>query len=38
MVLLPEQYNLWLDGGQSALNLVGVHPSAEAFEVTSASG
>lgn len=33
MVLLAEQYDAWLDGGQSALELVGVHPNADVFEV-----
>ena len=33
MVLLPEQYEAWLSGGDEALKLVGVHPVADAFEV-----
>ena len=33
MVLLPEQYAGWLDGGRAALDLVGVHPDADAFRV-----
>ena len=33
MVLLPEQYEAWLDGGEAALALVGVHPYASAFQV-----
>ena len=33
MVLLPEQYGAWLDGGADALALVGTHPDAQAFEV-----
>ncbi len=33
MVLLPEQYDGWLDGGSAALDLVRVHPDANAFEV-----
>ena len=33
MVLEPEQYGPWLDGGEAALRLVGVHPDADAFEV-----
>ena len=36
MVLLPEQYDAWLDGGQSALELVCIHPDADAFEVKPA--
>jgi putative SOS response-associated peptidase YedK len=34
MVLLPSQYDAWLDGGESALRLVGTHPDVGAFEVT----
>ncbi len=34
MVLLPEQYAAWLEGGAAALELVGVHPDAGAFAVT----
>ena len=37
MVLLPEQYDAWLDGGRSALELVGVHPDADAFSVKPVS-
>lgn len=33
MVLLPSQYEAWLDGGNDARSLVGTHPDAEAFEV-----
>ena len=33
MVLLPDQYSDWLDGGSAALALAGSHPNAEAFEV-----
>lgn len=33
MVLLPSQYDDWLDGGEAALRLVGRHPDAAAFEV-----
>ncbi len=33
MVLLPSQYDAWLDGGPSALALVGTHPDADAFVV-----
>jgi putative SOS response-associated peptidase YedK len=33
MVLLPSQYDAWLDGGEAALGLVGTHPDVEAFEV-----
>lgn len=33
MVLLPDQYEAWLGGGESALRLVGVHPDADAFTV-----
>ncbi len=33
MVLLPSQYEAWLSGGDAALELVGTHPDAEAFEV-----
>lgn len=33
MVLLPSQYEAWLDGGEGALSLVGTHPEAEAFAV-----
>jgi putative SOS response-associated peptidase YedK len=33
MVLLPSQYNDWLDGGAAALALVGTHPDANAFIV-----
>ena len=34
MVLLPAQYGAWLDGGEGALILIGVHPDADAFTVT----
>ena len=34
MVLLPEQYDAWLAGGNDATKLIGVHPNANAFEVT----
>ena len=34
MVLLPDQYDAWLDGGSAALSLVGVHPDAGAFRVS----
>ena len=33
MILLPDQYAGWLDGGSAALKLVGVHPDADAFNV-----
>ena len=33
MVLLPSQYDAWLDGGADAWRLVGTHPDASAFEV-----
>ncbi len=33
MVLLPSQYDAWLDGGERALSLVGTHPDADAFVV-----
>ncbi len=33
MVLLPHQYTEWLAGGQQALELVGTHPNANAFEI-----
>ncbi len=33
MVLLPSQYDGWLDGGAGALRLVGTHPDAAAFAV-----
>jgi putative SOS response-associated peptidase YedK len=33
MVLLPNQYDDWLDGGEAALRLVGTHPDVSAFEV-----
>ena len=33
MVLQPSQYAAWLDGGQAALQLVGVHSDANAFHV-----
>ncbi len=33
MVLLPSQYDAWLDGGDAARALVGTHPDAEAFVV-----
>lgn len=36
MVLLPEQYGAWLDGGADALKLVGVYPDAGAFVVQPA--
>ena len=36
MVLQPAQYDDWLDGGDAALRLVGVHPDADAFEVKPA--
>ena len=35
MVLLPSQYEAWLAGGYDALQLVGTHPDAEAFEVAT---
>jgi len=31
MVLLPDQYAAWLDGGADALALVGTHPDVDAF-------
>ena len=34
MVLEPTQYEAWLDGGDRATSLIGVHPDASAFEVT----
>ena len=34
MVLLPSQYEAWLDGGEGALALVGTHPEATDFVVT----
>ncbi len=36
MVLLPAQHGDWLDGGEAALRLVGVHPDADAFDVKPA--
>ena len=33
MVLQPSQYAAWLDGGASALGLVGTHPDVSAFAV-----
>jgi putative SOS response-associated peptidase YedK len=33
MVLLPEQYEAWLLGGEEANRLVGAHPDVDAFEV-----
>ena len=33
MVLLPSQYDAWLEGGERATALIGVHPNADAFEV-----
>ena len=33
MVLLPSQFDAWLDGGREALALVGTHPDAAAFAV-----
>jgi putative SOS response-associated peptidase YedK len=36
MVLQPHQYGAWLEGGDSALKLVGVHPDPSAFEVALA--
>lgn len=32
MVLLPSQYEAWLEGGVEALRMVGTHPNATAFE------
>ena len=36
MVLQPSQYEAWLMGGPDALRLVGTHPDADAFLVTTA--
>ena len=36
MVLQPSQYEAWLMGGPDALQLVGTHPDADAFGVTTA--
>ena len=33
MVLQPHQYEPWRAGGELALQLVGVHPDLDAFEV-----
>ena len=33
MVLLPAQYDAWLEGGEEALRLIGMHPDAAAFAV-----
>ncbi len=33
MVLLPSQYDAWLDGGAVALELVGTYPDAELFAI-----
>jgi putative SOS response-associated peptidase YedK len=37
MVLLPSQYEAWLAGGAEALELVGTHPDAGAFNVNVVS-